>query len=62
MEAWALLHHLSHLQPVPWLCIRDFNKIVDQIEKRGVVIRARGQMEDFQHMLEDCGLSDLRFI
>jgi hypothetical protein len=39
-EAWALLHHLSHLQPVLWFCIGDFNKIMDLIEKRGVVIKA----------------------
>lgn len=60
-EAWALLRYLSHLQHLTWLCMGDFNEIVDLTEKRGVVTKAREQMEDFQRTLKDCYLSDLGF-
>jgi hypothetical protein len=40
-ESWDLLRHLSNLQPSPWVCIGDFNEIVDYSEKKGVVIRPR---------------------
>lgn len=43
-EAWALLRYLSHVQPLSWLCIGDFNETVDLSEKKGVVSIARGQM------------------
>jgi exonuclease III len=60
-ESWDLLRYLSNLQPSPWVCIGDFNEIVDSSEKKGVVIRPRWQMEDFQRGLEDARLHDLGF-
>lgn len=54
-----MLHHLSHFQPIPWLCVGDFNEIVDLLEKKGAVSRAKGQMEDFQYALMDYRLHDL---
>jgi hypothetical protein len=33
-EAWDLLRHLSHFQPLPWLCIGDFNEILDLTGKK----------------------------
>jgi exonuclease III len=33
-EAWDLLRHLSHFQPLPWLCIGDFNEILDLSGKK----------------------------
>lgn len=40
----------------------DFNEIVNLSEIKGSTYRARGQMEDFQKVLEDCQLCDLGFI
>jgi exonuclease III len=60
-ESWNLLRRLSTLQPNPWVCIGDFNEIVDYSEKKGIVIRPRWQMEDFQRGLEDARLHDLGF-
>jgi hypothetical protein len=60
-EAWALLQVLSQFQPTPWLCIGDFNEIINSNKKRGTLNRARWQMEAFQKTLEDCLLCDLDF-
>jgi hypothetical protein len=34
-ESWELLKHLQSYSPLAWLCIGDFNEIVDQSEKWG---------------------------
>lgn len=60
-ESWTLLNHLRLFSPEAWVCIGDFNKIVDQAEKSGAVERRDSQMEPFQSVLEDCDLSDLGF-
>jgi hypothetical protein len=61
-ESWALLHHLQHFCPGAWLCVGDFNEIVEQSEKQGGVPRRDRQMEQFRNVLKDCGLSDLGFL
>ncbi|XP_059431505.1 uncharacterized protein LOC132165008 [Corylus avellana] len=60
-ESWALLQHLSTLNPAPWVCIGDFNEIVTSSEKWGGGERAQRQMFGFRQVLENCGLSDLGF-
>ncbi|GLT66721.1 hypothetical protein SLA2020_390740 [Shorea laevis] len=58
-EGWSLLRHLQSLPPDPWLCIGDFNEIVEQTEKVGGALRPIRQMEAFRAVLDDCSLSDL---
>jgi hypothetical protein len=58
-ESWDLLRYLSTFQPIPWMCIGDFNEIVDHLEKKGITTRPRWQMEDFQRVLEDARLHDI---
>ncbi|XP_059434865.1 uncharacterized protein LOC132167846 [Corylus avellana] len=60
-EAWALLQYLAHLAPSPWVCIGDFNEIVESLEKLGGAGRANSQMLAFRRALENCELSDLGF-
>jgi hypothetical protein len=60
-EAWSILRHLSQMQPVPWLCVGDFNENVTFNEKRGTITRSPRQMEAFQVALEDSQLCDLGF-
>ena len=31
-EAWSLLQHVANLEPLPWLCLGDFNEILDNGE------------------------------
>ena len=36
-EAWELLKYLAHLNPLPWMCIGDFNEVVNGMEKVGAI-------------------------
>ena len=54
-ESWTLLNHLKQFSLVPRLCIEDFNKVVDQTEKRGGVLWREGQMVQFKEVLQECG-------
>lgn len=61
VEAWNLLRHLSQLDPIPWMCIGDFNEILESSETSSISIRPRSQMQAFQTTLGDCNLVDLGF-
>jgi hypothetical protein len=61
-ESWALLEHLRQFQPLPWICIGDFNEILTQEEKIGALLRKEGQMDQFRNALVNCKLTDLGFI
>jgi hypothetical protein len=61
LEGWSLLHHLSTLEPIPWLCVGDYNEILTTSEMSGIHYRARSQMELFQKALEHCRLQELGF-
>ncbi|XP_059446600.1 uncharacterized protein LOC132178163 [Corylus avellana] len=58
-EAWELLKFLARLQPLPWICIGDFNEITTMSEKWGGGGRNSSQMRNFQQTLESCELFDL---
>ncbi|GLT63989.1 hypothetical protein SLA2020_365100 [Shorea laevis] len=60
-ESWNLLSFLKRFNPEPWLCIGDFNEIVDQSEKVGGSIRSEWQMESFRTALDECQLGDLGY-
>jgi endonuclease/exonuclease/phosphatase family metal-dependent hydrolase len=60
-ESWDLLQHLQSYSPMAWVCIGDFNEIVEQSEKWGANPRREGQMELFRLALEKCNLSDLGY-
>ena len=60
-EAWNLLKLLACLSPTPWLCIRDFNKVLTQSEKWGGGGRQDKQMREYQIALEYCDLFDIGY-
>jgi exonuclease III len=61
-ESWCLLEFLMSFQPVPWLCMGDFNEIIQESEKFGVRRKSRRQMADFRAVLEKCQLEDLGYV
>jgi hypothetical protein len=61
-ESWSLLRHLRSFEPRAWLCVGDYNEILEESEKRGGVPRARWQMSDFQQTMDYCQLMDLGFV
>jgi hypothetical protein len=58
-EAWSLLKHLKSMAPGPWLCVGDFNEIIDQAEKIGERRRPNYLMENSKSTLEFCGFSEV---
>ena len=61
-ESWALLKHLSHLSSSPWLCMGDFNEILDNNERLGSGYRPEWQIRDFREAVVHCGLHDLGYV
>jgi hypothetical protein len=59
--SWKLLSHLASLSRDSWLCMGDFNEIVDQSEKHGGAICSEAQMQRFSSTLEECNLNDLGY-
>jgi hypothetical protein len=60
-EAWDLLRKLRRFQPIPWICIGDFNEVVGMDEKMGGSVRSENQIKNFQSVLTDCELADLGY-
>jgi hypothetical protein len=58
-EAWILLRHLKSMAPSPWLCVGDFNEIIDQTERVGGRRRPNNLMENFKSTLEFCELYEV---
>ncbi|KAF5464617.1 hypothetical protein F2P56_014683, partial [Juglans regia] len=59
--SWSLLKMLKPEPPMAWLCMRDFNEILSNDEKYGVVTRSFSQMECFRLAIDECDLSDLGY-
>jgi len=51
---WELIHHLKSFSPLPWMCVGDFNEILDQSKKEGAALRSDSQMDGFKNVLKDC--------
>ena len=61
-ESWALLKHLSSLSSEPWICMGDFNEILDNNERSGRGSRPGWQIEDFRVVVVHCELHDMGFV
>lgn len=58
-KTWRLLRRLAERRNEPWLCVEDFNEILDDSEKLGGNLRRDDRMREFSHCLDDCELFDL---
>ena len=54
-----MLKYIAEIDPVPWLCAGDFNKIADLSKKFRGARRMSGQMKNFKETLTHCALLDL---
>jgi hypothetical protein len=61
-ESWSLLNYLKSFNPSPWLCVGDFNDILEENEKWEGRRKALRQMREFQRVVEQCNLQDLGFL
>ena len=60
-ESWALLKPLSSLSSLPWVCMGDFNEVLDYWEVKGRRARPLWQIQDFRDAVAHCELHDLGF-
>ena len=55
------MKRLASIYTLPWICLGDFNEILDVSEKLGGVPKDGKLLAGFQELLDDCGLDDLGF-
>ena len=60
-ETWRLLWHIHNRSTLPWLCIGDYNEILNSNEKNGRLLRPLPPMVEFQSALLFCGLMNLGY-
>lgn len=58
---WNSLQDLTHAFAGPWLCLGDFNCILNSGEKRGGRPFASSSYNPFSNFMDSCGLIDLGF-
>ncbi|KAH9790374.1 reverse transcriptase domain-containing protein [Citrus sinensis] len=61
-ESWHLLRRLASFSTLPWVCIGDFNDLLDSSEKNGSRPHAAWKIQGFRSAISDAGLSDLGMI
>ena len=60
-ESWLLLKRLSSLNSLPWVCLGNYNKLMDSSEKGGGCTRPAKQMEAFCDAINTCNLRDMGY-
>ena len=58
-KSWKLLETLVGNESTPWVCIGDFNEILQANEQEGSNVRHDRQMEGFCNAVEHCRFLDL---
>ncbi|KAK2639028.1 hypothetical protein Ddye_026823 [Dipteronia dyeriana] len=59
---WTLLRRLAGMVSLPWICLGDFNEILDGVEKMGGIPKNCNLLSDSWETRDDCGLEDLGYI
>lgn len=60
-KSWKLLAHLKNFVDGPWLCVGDFNDILNTSEKLSIRQPQSSQISDFREALEFFQLEDLGY-
>lgn len=61
-DSWLLLKRLSTLNSLSWVCLGDFNELMNGGEKEGGNARLVRQMEIFCEVINSCNLRDLGYM
>jgi len=61
-DSWKLLSYLHKVSMQPWLCVGDFNEVMDNSEKVGGNPRIEQYLGRFWNVVQECNLGDLGFI
>lgn len=59
-EVWERFSRIGANRSSPWMLTGDFNEVVDPSEKKGGNIRSEESCYEFRHMLNACGLWEIR--
>lgn len=57
----SLLQSLIKKSPLLWLVIGDFNDLLYNSKKQGIIPHPRWMLSGFQRVLQDCDLNDLGY-
>ncbi|KAK3218735.1 hypothetical protein Dsin_012705 [Dipteronia sinensis] len=60
-HSWNLLRRLVDMSNLPWVCVGDFNEVLDGAEEIGGVPKDWKLLAGFREALDDCGLDDLGY-
>lgn len=61
-ETWSMIRQLHRCLTLPWMCTRDFNKILLSHETLGLGSRQENLMKAFIDVLDECELMDLGYV
>lgn len=61
-ETWSISESLYRTNQLPWLCIRDYNKIISQSEKSGGRLWPSRHLDWFCRAISLCGFHNLGFV
>lgn len=56
-----MLPNLARERDGLWLCCGNFNEILNVSKKTGSIIRSQKRIDNFRHVVEDCGLYEFAF-
>ena len=58
---WRLLETLNTHADLPWICVGDFNEILERHEKTGRIPRSQTQMNRFHGVINQCYFREIKF-
>jgi hypothetical protein len=60
-RTWDMMENICVISNLPWLCLGDFNEVLDAHEHEGVGHRTLNQMQGFRDVVDVCNLIDLGY-
>ena len=61
-KSWAHLSQLATTSNLHWLCVGDFNEVLNVTKKQGGLDRASRQIDNFQCCINSCGLKNIGYM